>query len=86
MCEGVFCVSQCPILTLSVSVRVFVWLAPSAVQDLMAVAEDSVSIRVSWKIPAQPNGPITHYRLLVLADNNLLQDITLTAEVISQVL
>ncbi|XP_026221120.1 LOW QUALITY PROTEIN: phosphatidylinositol phosphatase PTPRQ [Anabas testudineus] len=55
--------------------------APSAVQDLVAVAEDSVSIRVSWKIPAQPNGPITHYRLLVLADNTLLQDITLTAEV-----
>uniref|UniRef100_A0A7N6AKE7 Protein-tyrosine-phosphatase n=1 Tax=Anabas testudineus TaxID=64144 RepID=A0A7N6AKE7_ANATE len=55
-------------------------VAPSAVQDLVAVAEDSVSIRVSWKIPAQPNGPITHYRLLVLADNTLLQDITLTAE------
>uniref|UniRef100_A0A3Q1HCG0 Uncharacterized protein n=1 Tax=Anabas testudineus TaxID=64144 RepID=A0A3Q1HCG0_ANATE len=61
-------------------------VAPSAVQDLVAVAEDSVSIRVSWKIPAQPNGPITHYRLLVLADNTLLQDITLTAEVVSQIL
>ncbi|KAK2842216.1 hypothetical protein Q5P01_012416 [Channa striata] len=54
--------------------------APSAVQDLMAVAEDSVSIRVSWKIPAQPNGPITHYKLLVWTDETLLQDITLTAD------
>ncbi|XP_029951736.1 phosphatidylinositol phosphatase PTPRQ [Salarias fasciatus] len=54
--------------------------APSAVQDLIAVAEDSVSIRVSWRIPAQPNGPITQYRLQVLADDVLLQDITLTAE------
>ncbi|KAM7396652.1 hypothetical protein PAMP_019678 [Pampus punctatissimus] len=54
--------------------------APSAVQDLMAIAEDSVSIRVSWKSPAQRNGPITQYRLLVLVDETLLQDITLTAE------
>ncbi|XP_045893415.1 phosphatidylinositol phosphatase PTPRQ isoform X1 [Micropterus dolomieu] len=55
--------------------------APSAVQDLMAVAEDSVSIRVSWRSPAQPNGPITQYRLQVLVDDILLQDITLTAVV-----
>ncbi|XP_060933059.1 phosphatidylinositol phosphatase PTPRQ [Limanda limanda] len=54
--------------------------APSAVQSLEAVAEDSVSVRVSWKIPAQPNGPITQYRLQVLVDDILLQDITLTAE------
>ncbi|XP_070686459.1 phosphatidylinositol phosphatase PTPRQ [Pempheris klunzingeri] len=54
--------------------------APSAVQDLEAVAEDSVSIRVSWRIPAQPNGLITQYRLQVLVDAVLLQDITLTAE------
>ncbi|XP_036006075.1 phosphatidylinositol phosphatase PTPRQ [Fundulus heteroclitus] len=53
--------------------------APSAVQNLEAVAEDSVSIRVSWRIPAQPNGPITQYRLQVLADDTLLQDITLTS-------
>uniref|UniRef100_A0A3B5AC43 Protein tyrosine phosphatase receptor type Q n=1 Tax=Stegastes partitus TaxID=144197 RepID=A0A3B5AC43_9TELE len=53
---------------------------PSAVQDLVAIAEDSVSIRVSWKSPAQPNGPITQYRLLVLVDEALLQDITLTGE------
>lgn len=52
----------------------------------MAVAEDSVSIRVSWRIPAQPNGPITHYRLLVLTGDTLLQDITLTAEVVRQIL
>uniref|UniRef100_A0A672IKW9 Protein tyrosine phosphatase receptor type Q n=1 Tax=Salarias fasciatus TaxID=181472 RepID=A0A672IKW9_SALFA len=57
--------------------------APSAVQDLIAVAEDSVSIRVSWRIPAQPNGPITQYRLQVLADDVLLQDITLTAEMVT---
>ncbi|XP_076588486.1 phosphatidylinositol phosphatase PTPRQ [Chaetodon auriga] len=55
--------------------------APSAVQDLTAVAEDSVSIRVSWRSPAQPNGMITHYRLQVLVDDVLLQDITLTGEV-----
>ncbi|XP_019217115.1 phosphatidylinositol phosphatase PTPRQ isoform X5 [Oreochromis niloticus] len=53
--------------------------APSAVQHLMAIAEDSVSIRVSWKSPAQPNGPIVQYRLLVLVEETLLQDITLTA-------
>ncbi|XP_034542203.1 phosphatidylinositol phosphatase PTPRQ [Notolabrus celidotus] len=55
--------------------------APSAVQDLVAIAEDSVSIRVSWKSPAQPNGRITRYRLQVLVDELLLQDITLSAEV-----
>ncbi|XP_042351374.1 phosphatidylinositol phosphatase PTPRQ [Plectropomus leopardus] len=54
--------------------------APSAVQDLMAEAEDSVSIRVSWRIPAQPNGPITQYKLQVLVGEILLQEITLTAE------
>ncbi|KAM8861703.1 LOW QUALITY PROTEIN: phosphatidylinositol phosphatase PTPRQ [Synchiropus picturatus] len=51
--------------------------APSAVQDLMAEAEDSVSIRVSWRSPAQPNGPIILYRLQVLLEETLLQDITL---------
>ncbi|KAM9807812.1 phosphatidylinositol phosphatase PTPRQ [Neosynchiropus ocellatus] len=55
--------------------------APSAVQDLMAEAEDSVSIRVSWRSPAQPNGPIILYRLQVLLDETLLQDITLTGDV-----
>lgn len=52
----------------------------------MAEAEDSVSIRVSWKIPAQPNGPITRYRLQVLVDDTLLQDITITAEAVCQLL
>uniref|UniRef100_A0A3Q3J664 Uncharacterized protein n=1 Tax=Monopterus albus TaxID=43700 RepID=A0A3Q3J664_MONAL len=47
-------------------------VAPSAVQDLMAVAKDSVSIRVSWRSPAHPNGVITQYRLQVLSDNTLL--------------
>ncbi|KAM9502747.1 phosphatidylinositol phosphatase PTPRQ-like [Salvelinus alpinus] len=51
--------------------------APSAVQALQAVALDSVSVGVSWRSPAQPNGVITQYRLLVLSDNTLLQDITL---------
>ncbi|MEQ2225394.1 hypothetical protein ILYODFUR_016993, partial [Ilyodon furcidens] len=51
--------------------------APSTVQNLEAVAEDSISVRVSWRSPAQPNGPITQYRLQVLADDTLLQDITL---------
>ncbi|XP_029378292.1 phosphatidylinositol phosphatase PTPRQ [Echeneis naucrates] len=55
--------------------------APGAVQNLKAVAKDSVSIRVTWKSPAQPNGPITQYRLQVLVEDTLLQDITLTAEV-----
>uniref|UniRef100_A0A3B4UGK1 Protein tyrosine phosphatase receptor type Q n=1 Tax=Seriola dumerili TaxID=41447 RepID=A0A3B4UGK1_SERDU len=59
--------------------------APSAVQNLMAIAEDSVSIRVTWKSPAQPNGLITQYRLQVLVADTLLQDITLTAEVVTQV-
>uniref|UniRef100_A0A3P8V0V9 Protein tyrosine phosphatase receptor type Q n=1 Tax=Cynoglossus semilaevis TaxID=244447 RepID=A0A3P8V0V9_CYNSE len=53
-------------------------VAPSAVQELSAMAEDSVSILVSWKSPAQPNGPITQYRLQVFADDTLVQDITLT--------
>uniref|UniRef100_A0A3P9JII0 Protein tyrosine phosphatase receptor type Q n=1 Tax=Oryzias latipes TaxID=8090 RepID=A0A3P9JII0_ORYLA len=55
--------------------------APSAVQNLKAEAEDSISIRVSWRIPAKPNGPITQYRLQVLVDEILVQDITLTVEV-----
>lgn len=58
-------------------------VAPGAVQDLKAIAEDSVSIRVSWRSPAQPNGPITQYRLQVLVDDVLLQDITLIAEMVS---
>ncbi|KAM6936927.1 phosphatidylinositol phosphatase PTPRQ [Xenentodon cancila] len=57
--------------------------APSAVQNLTAVAEDSVSIRVSWRIPGHPNGPITQYRLQVLVSDYLLQDITLTASTTS---
>ncbi|XP_037109194.1 phosphatidylinositol phosphatase PTPRQ [Syngnathus acus] len=54
--------------------------APSAVQDLVAFAEDAVSVRVNWRTPAQPNGPITHYRLQVLLNDTLLQDITLVGE------
>lgn len=53
-------------------------------QDLRAEAEDSVSILVSWRSPAQPNGIITQYRLQVLVEDVLLQDITLTAEMVSQ--
>ncbi|XP_061896859.1 phosphatidylinositol phosphatase PTPRQ [Entelurus aequoreus] len=54
--------------------------APSAVQNLKAVAEDAVSIRVTWGRPAQPNGAITQYRLWVLLNDTLLHDITLLAE------
>uniref|UniRef100_A0A3Q3G0M1 Protein tyrosine phosphatase receptor type Q n=1 Tax=Labrus bergylta TaxID=56723 RepID=A0A3Q3G0M1_9LABR len=57
--------------------------APSAVQELKAVAEDSVSIRVSWKSPAEPNGRITQYKLQVLAEEVLLQHITLTSEMVT---
>ncbi|XP_061677981.1 phosphatidylinositol phosphatase PTPRQ [Syngnathoides biaculeatus] len=53
---------------------------PSAVQDLMAIAEDAVSVGVNWRSPAQPNGPITQYRLQVLLNDTLLQDITLVGE------
>lgn len=66
-----------------VCVCVCVRVAPSAVQDLRAEAVDSVSIRVSWRSPAQPNGLITEYRLQVLVADTLLQKITLTAEVVS---
>lgn len=65
---------------------VFACEAPSAVQNLVAIAEDSVSIRVSWKSPAERNGPIIQYRLLVLVDKTLLQEITLTAELVSHLI
>lgn len=83
MCRGVFSVLLCLCLILFGSL--FVWVAPSAVQDLIAEAEDSVSIRVSWRIPAQPNGPIIQYKLQVLVGVTLLQDITLTAEMVGQI-
>ncbi|KAK0155112.1 Phosphatidylinositol phosphatase PTPRQ [Merluccius polli] len=54
--------------------------APSAVQELRAVAVDSISIRVSWSSPAQPNGVITQYRLQVLAVDTLLRNIIFTRE------
>ncbi|KAM3838280.1 uncharacterized protein ACN63O_023158, partial [Diretmus argenteus] len=53
---------------------------PSAVQDLKAIAEDSVSVLVSWRSPAKHNGLIRQYRLQVLTMDTLLQDITLTGE------
>lgn len=53
-------------------------------QDLAAEAQDSVSIRVRWRSPAQPNGLITRYRLQVLVDEVQLQDITLTAGAVRQ--
>lgn len=65
---------------------VCVCVVPSEVQDLVAVAEDSVSILVSWRIPAQPNGLITQYRLQVLVEATLLQDITLTSKQVGQLL
>uniref|UniRef100_A0A671KH18 Phosphatidylinositol phosphatase PTPRQ-like n=1 Tax=Sinocyclocheilus anshuiensis TaxID=1608454 RepID=A0A671KH18_9TELE len=51
--------------------------APSAVSHLTAEAVDSTSVRLSWRPPSQPNGLITHYRILVLYRSTLVQDITL---------
>ncbi|XP_046721007.1 phosphatidylinositol phosphatase PTPRQ-like isoform X2 [Silurus meridionalis] len=51
--------------------------APSAVSYLQAEAVDSTSVLLSWGIPYQPNGLITHYRILVLHHETLVQDITL---------
>uniref|UniRef100_A0A672PIW2 protein-tyrosine-phosphatase n=1 Tax=Sinocyclocheilus grahami TaxID=75366 RepID=A0A672PIW2_SINGR len=55
--------------------------APSAVSHLTAEAVDSTSVRLSWRPPSQPNGLITHYRILVLYRNTLVQDITLREQV-----
>ncbi|XP_062403996.1 phosphatidylinositol phosphatase PTPRQ [Sardina pilchardus] len=51
--------------------------APSAVSQLSAEAEDSTSVRLSWRMPAQPNGPIIRYRIRVLYNDLTVQDITL---------
>ncbi|XP_050991467.1 phosphatidylinositol phosphatase PTPRQ [Labeo rohita] len=54
--------------------------APSAVSRLTAEAVDSTSVRLSWSPPSQPNGLITHYRILVLYRSTLVQDITLRGQ------
>uniref|UniRef100_A0A8C0YVW3 Protein tyrosine phosphatase receptor type Q n=1 Tax=Cyprinus carpio carpio TaxID=630221 RepID=A0A8C0YVW3_CYPCA len=54
--------------------------APSAVSHLTAEAVDSTSVRLSWRPPSQPNGLITHYRILVLYRSTLVQDITLRGQ------
>ncbi|XP_067276105.1 phosphatidylinositol phosphatase PTPRQ isoform X2 [Pseudorasbora parva] len=54
--------------------------APSAVSHLTAEAVDSTSVRLSWRSPNQPNGLITHYRILVLYHSTLVQDITLRGQ------
>ncbi|KAJ8332433.1 hypothetical protein SKAU_G00426060 [Synaphobranchus kaupii] len=51
--------------------------APSAVSELDASAVDSTSVRVSWRSPSQPNGLITQYKILVLAQGVVVQNITL---------
>ncbi|KAI7802135.1 putative phosphatidylinositol phosphatase PTPRQ-like [Triplophysa rosa] len=51
--------------------------APSAVSNLTVEAIDSTSVRLSWRAPSQPNGLITHYRILVRHYSTLVQDITL---------
>ncbi|XP_063053937.1 phosphatidylinositol phosphatase PTPRQ [Engraulis encrasicolus] len=51
--------------------------APSAVSELTAEAVDSTSVRLFWRTPTQPNGPITRYRIRVLYSNLTVQDITL---------
>ena len=63
-----------------VCVCVCVFPAPSAVRDLRAEAVDSISIRLSWSVPAPPNGVITQYRLQVLAEDTLLRNIIFTGE------
>jgi hypothetical protein len=50
------------------------------VRDLRAEAVDSISIRLSWSVPAPPNGVITQYRLQVLAEDTLLRNIIFTGE------
>ncbi|XP_058607826.1 phosphatidylinositol phosphatase PTPRQ isoform X2 [Onychostoma macrolepis] len=54
--------------------------APNAVSHLTAEAVDSTSVRLSWRPPSQPNGLITHYRILVLYRSTLVQDITLRGQ------
>ncbi|RXM99072.1 Phosphatidylinositol phosphatase PTPRQ [Acipenser ruthenus] len=56
--------------------------APSAVNDLKALAVDSTSVKLSWKSPLQPNGIITQYRILVFRKppGILVQNITLTGK------
>ncbi|XP_048024016.1 phosphatidylinositol phosphatase PTPRQ isoform X2 [Megalobrama amblycephala] len=54
--------------------------APSAVSHLTAEAVDSTSVRLSWRSPSQPNGLITHYRILALYRRTLVQDITLRGQ------
>ncbi len=56
-------------------------LAPNAVSHLTVEAVDSTSARLSWRPPSQPNGPITHYRILVLYRSTIVQDITLRGQV-----
>ncbi len=56
-------------------------LAPNAVSHLTTEAVDSTSARLSWRPPSQPNGPITHYRILVLYRSTIVQDITLRGQV-----
>ncbi|XP_042563353.1 phosphatidylinositol phosphatase PTPRQ [Clupea harengus] len=50
---------------------------PSAVSLLSAEAVDSTSVRLSWRTPTQPNGPITRYRIRVVYNDLTVQDITL---------
>ncbi|XP_077049965.1 phosphatidylinositol phosphatase PTPRQ isoform X2 [Siphateles boraxobius] len=54
--------------------------APSAVSHLTAEAVDSTSVVLSWRSPSQPNGLISHYRILVLYHTMLVQDITLRGQ------
>ncbi|XP_061085824.1 phosphatidylinositol phosphatase PTPRQ [Conger conger] len=54
--------------------------APSAVMELLATAVDATSVEVSWRSPAQPNGLITQYKILVLAHATVVQNITLIGQ------
>ncbi|XP_023694433.2 phosphatidylinositol phosphatase PTPRQ [Paramormyrops kingsleyae] len=52
--------------------------APSAVNDLTTTAIDSTSVKLSWRSPSHPNGLITQYKILVLIQDTVVQNITLT--------
>ncbi|KAI1882027.1 hypothetical protein AGOR_G00246470 [Albula goreensis] len=54
--------------------------APSAVTELAATALDSTSVKVSWRSPSQPNGPIVQYKILVLVQDMVVQNITLIGQ------
>lgn len=82
ICILTFCMLFAALLLPSVSV--LMWfsfcccLAPSAVNELTTTAIDSTSVKLSWRSPSHPNGLITQYKILVLIQDTVVQNITLT--------